>query len=235
MQVKKSPKADLEKHKLLFMQIGLVVALVIVLAAFEYKTSNTSLSVLGNLAVEDMMEEEIENTFQDEEIPEPEPEPEDLEEIQDVIEEINIVEDDVKVDDKFDFSSETSERDKAQTTIRDFFEEEEEEEVEPISFAVVEQKPEFPGGEAELLKYIAQNTKYPEIAKENGIQGRVFVQFVIGADGSVTRVSLARGVDHYLDNEAIRVVKTLPKWTPGKQRGKSVPVTYVIPINFKLS
>lgn len=230
MQIKKSPKADLEKHKMTFIQLGLVVALAIVLAAFEWGDSESNTGSLGDLAVEDVMEEEIENTFRDETPPPPEPEPEPE---QEVVEELNIVEDDADVDDSFDFDSESSEKDKSSTTISNFHEEVEEE-VEPISFAVVEEKPTFPGGEAALLRFIAENTKYPEIAKENGIQGRVFVQFVIAADGSVVKVSLARGVDPYLDNEALRVVKILPKWAPGKQRGKAVPVTYVIPINFKL-
>ncbi len=230
MQIKKSPKADLEKHKMTFIQLGLVVALAVVLAAFEWGHSETNTNSLGDLGVEDVMEEEIENTFRDETPPPPEPEPEPE---QEVVEELNIVEDDADVDDSFDFDSESSEKDKSSTTISNFHEEVEEE-VEPISFAVVEEKPTFPGGEAALLRFIAENTKYPEIAKENGIQGRVFVQFVIAADGSVVKVSLARGVDPYLDNEALRVVKILPKWSPGKQRGKAVPVTYVIPINFKL-
>ncbi|MBP7463130.1 MAG: energy transducer TonB [Bacteroidales bacterium] len=232
MQVKKSPKADLEKRKMMFLQLGLVVALGIMLAAFEWNDSEKSASTLGDLSVEDVMEEEIENTFREEKPPEPEPEPE---QVQEVVEELNIVENDVEVDDDFDFDSESNEKDKTDTNIKDFGSHEEVEEVEPISFAVVEEKPTYPGGEGELLRFIAENTKYPEIAKENGIQGRVFVQFVIAADGSVVKVTLARGVDQYLDTEALRVVKMLPKWTPGKQRGKPVPVTYVIPINFKLS
>lgn len=167
MQVKKSPKADLEKRKTIFLQLGLVVALGVMLVAFEWNDSDKSSSSLGNLSVEDVMEEEIENTFRDEKPPEPEPEPE---QVQEVVEELNIVENDVDVEDDFNFDSESNEKDKTETTIKDFGSHEVEEEVEPISFAVVEEKPTFPGGEGELLKFIAENTKYPEIAKESGIK-----------------------------------------------------------------
>ena len=107
-------------------------------------------------------------------------------------------------------------------------------EMEPISFSAVENKPEFPGGDVALMKYLAENTKYPTIAKENGISGRVFIQFVIDKTGAVTKVKVLRGVDPALDAEAIRVVKAMPSWKPGSQRGKEVPVTYQVPINFKL-
>jgi len=114
------------------------------------------------------------------------------------------------------------------------FEEESEEGTEPISFALVEEKPEFPGGDTALINFISTHTEYPEIAKEEGIQGRVYVGFVIDADGSVTDVSLVRGVDPVLDVEAIRVVRMIPEWKPGKQRGQTVPVTYIVPIEFSL-
>ena len=111
---------------------------------------------------------------------------------------------------------------------------EEEEPAEQEVFLIVEQMPVFPGGDAELRKYLAQSVKYPVIAQENGIQGRVFVKFVIAADGSVTNVEVARPFDPNLDKEAVRVVKSMPKWTPGKQRGKAVRVSYTVPINFVL-
>lgn len=101
-------------------------------------------------------------------------------------------------------------------------------------FDMVEQMPQFPGGQSEMLKYISQNMKYPTIAQDNGTQGRVTCQFVIGADGSVRDVKVLRGVDPYLDKEAIRVIMSMPKWIPGKQNGKSVSVKYTIPVVFKL-
>ena len=101
-------------------------------------------------------------------------------------------------------------------------------------FDMVEQMPQFPGGPSELMKYIADHMKYPTIAQENGTQGRVTCQFVVGSDGSVRDVKVLRGVDPYLDKEAIRVIKSMPKWIPGKQNGKAVSVKYTVPIIFKL-
>ncbi len=231
MELKKSPKADLERRKFIFLEIGLILSLAICYIAFEWKSEELSASSLGELTSQDMFEEEIINTQQ--ETPPEQPEPEQPEP-ESVIEELIIVDDD-KVVENLNINSEADEKTKTNINIvQTTFNVETEEEVEPISFAVVEEKPTFPGGEAELLKFIAENTKYPEIAKENGIQGRVFVQFVIDKNGNVTNVTIARGVDPYLDAEAIRVVKMLPRWTPGKQRGKPVPVTFVVPINFKL-
>lgn len=110
--------------------------------------------------------------------------------------------------------------------------EEEDENAEP--FVVVEEMPMFPGGEVELLRYIMENTQYPEVAKENNIQGKVIVRFCVTAKGGVDKVEILKGVDPELDKEAIRVVKTLPAFKPGKQGGKPVPVWYMVPINYTL-
>ena len=99
---------------------------------------------------------------------------------------------------------------------------------------IVEQKPQFPGGEAALMKYIRDNMQYPSIAQENGIQGRVVVRFVVSKDGSVRDVTVMRGVDPSLDKEAIRVVKSLPNFIPGKQNGHAVNVYYILPVSFRL-
>jgi protein TonB len=99
---------------------------------------------------------------------------------------------------------------------------------------VVEQMPSFPGGDQELRKYIAENVKYPEIAKENGIQGRVFIQFVINQKGKVTNAIIVRGIDPSCDKEALRVIKSMPDWIPGKQSGVPVRVQFVVPVNFVL-
>lgn len=101
-------------------------------------------------------------------------------------------------------------------------------------FDVVEQMPTFPGGQQALMTYLGKNIKYPTIAQENGVQGRVIIQFVVERDGSITDVHVARGVDPYLDKEAVRVVKGMPKWLPGKQNGKSVRVKFTVPVMFKL-
>lgn len=101
-------------------------------------------------------------------------------------------------------------------------------------FLVVETMPEFPGGATAMMKFITDNQKYPVSARKNGIQGRVTVQFVINTDGSVTAVEVIRGIDPALDKEAIRIVKSMPKWKPGMQRGKAARVKYTIPVNFRL-
>ena len=101
-------------------------------------------------------------------------------------------------------------------------------------FDIVEQQPLFPGGPAALMKYLSENTKYPVVAQENGVQGRVTVQFVVEKDGSISDVHVLRGVDPSLDREAVRVVKSMPRWTPGKQNGINVRVNYRVPVLFRL-
>ena len=113
-------------------------------------------------------------------------------------------------------------------------EEVQEAEKEPEPFVVVEEMPSYPGGDAALLKYIGEHTQYPEVAKENNIQGRVIIRFCVTAKGGVSQVSVLKGVDPELDKEAIRVVNTLPTFKPGKQGGKPVPVWYMVPITFTL-
>ena len=101
-------------------------------------------------------------------------------------------------------------------------------------FTVVEQMPMYPGGDAALMGYLRDNIKYPTVAAENGVQGRVVVGFVVERDGSITDVKILRGVDPSLDREAMRVVKNMPKWTPGKQNGSAVRVKYQVPVSFRL-
>ena len=113
-------------------------------------------------------------------------------------------------------------------------EEVQEAEPEEVPFVVVEEMPMYPGGDVELLKYIAEHTQYPEVAKENNIQGKVIVRFCVTAKGGVSQVSVMKSVDPELDKEAIRVVNTLPAFKPGKQGGKAVPVWYMVPITFTL-
>jgi len=223
MELKKSERADLEKKKLIFLSTGIVIALSVVLLAFEWSPSEKS---DGGIVIEEGLaaEDDIIPITRQEVTPPPPPPPQ-------VTEVLQIVEDDEEIEEEIEI--EDSEAD--EETEVEIVEVEEEEEVDEVfQFAVIEDKPEFPGGMTELLKYLAKNTKYPEIAKENGISGRVYVQFVIGKSGAVSNVKIMRGRDPYLDKEAVRVVKTLPKWKPGKQRGKAVKVSYVVPINFKL-
>ena len=109
-----------------------------------------------------------------------------------------------------------------------------EEEEEDVVFQVVEKMPEFPGGQQALFEYLSKNIRYPVIAQENGLQGRVICQFVVNQDGSIVDVVVVRSVDPSLDKEAERVIKSMPKWKPGEQRGKAVRVKYTLPVNFRL-
>lgn len=229
MELKKAPKADLERSKRIFLMFGLVVALGVVLLAFEWKSRPSQVSSLGNLEVAEVEDEVIPITRQEQVQPPPPPPP------PQVIEVLKIVDDNVDILD--DMSLFDSEADKetfidVAPVIQTVKEEEEEEEAQV--FFIVEEMPEFPGGEAALRRFIANSIKYPQIAQENGIQGRVYVQFVVDRDGSITNASVARGVDPSLDKEALRVVNSLPKWKPGMQRGKPVKVSYTVPINFVL-
>jgi periplasmic protein TonB len=218
MEPKKNPEISLEKKKGLFFQIGLVVTLVIVLGAFEWKSYEKVDYNLGQLNLDDLEEEIIPITRQEITPPPPPPPPPEV---------IVIVEDIVEIVDEAKI--ETTESDEMVAVIE--IEEESDEEF----FMVVENMPEFPGGDAGLMKYIQKNVKYPPIAKEYNITGKVYVSFIVDKSGSVTDVKIARGVDKSLDAEALRVVKSLPKYKPGKQRGKAVRVMFTIPINFTLN
>jgi protein TonB len=216
MESKKNPKVNLERKRGLFLQIGLVIALLIVLAAFEYKSYEKSVYNLGQLNLDDLEEEIIPITKQELKPPPPPPPP--------PPEVIEIVEDDVVIEDEIEIEDTESDEDLEIV-------EEDDEEV----FMVVENMPEFPGGDLGLMKYIQKNVKYPPIAKEYNITGKVYISFVVDRSGSVTNVKVVRGVDKNLDAEAVRVIKSLPKYKPGKQRGKPVRVMFTVPINFTLN
>jgi periplasmic protein TonB len=227
MEVKKSPKADLENKRNVLLMLGLVVALGLILAAFEYTTAPTKTESLGQIEMQEVEEEIIPITREQEVQPPPPPPP------PQVVEVLNIVDDDVEIEDELIIDTEVTDDmviDVAPVIQTD----EEEEEEETQVFFIVEDMPEFPGGELALRQYIANAIKYPVIAQENGIQGRVYVTFVVNTDGSVSDARIARGVDPSLDKEALRVVNQLPKWKPGMQRGKPVRVSYTVPINFVL-
>jgi periplasmic protein TonB len=228
MELKKSPKADLEKKKLIFIEIGLVVSLSLILLAFEWKSSggiNTDFAAVQDITVE----EEMIPITEQEEIKPPPPPPQPIQ----VIEIINIVDDDVDIDDDIDLFD-TEFREDIAVRIVNFTDAEEDMDEEGI-FVIVEDMPGFGGGDSNKFReYIARNLRYPEIAAENGIQGRVFVSFVVEPDGKVSNVRVVRGVDPSLDREAVRVVESSPRWTPGKQRGKPVRVSFTFPIIFVL-
>jgi protein TonB len=224
---KKSLKADLESKKVLFIEIGLVIALAFTLVAFEWKSYEKIKLDITTRVADDTPEEMIEITQQDKTPPPPAP-PQQTTIIQ-------IVEDDIEIEDEIEVDVEADQTTEIQKyePPTDMGNEDEAEEVQ--IFTVVESMPGFPGGEAARIEYLNENIKYPQMARESGIQGRVFVTFVVERDGSVTDVKVLRGIGGGCDEEAIRVIKNMPKWEPGKQRGKPVRVQFNMPILFKLN
>ena len=225
MEEKKSPKANLENKKLMFMQIGLIISLLIAWLAFEHKSYDKRQideSLLNREVVLD--EEMVEITKQEEQKPQPVETPQQTTQLE-------IVEDDVETED-LNINAEVEQNEIIEEYVAPEVVEEEVSETE--IFQIVEEMPSFPGGEGKLMEYVAKNIKYPQIARETGIQGRVFVGFVVEPDGSISNVKLLRGIGGGCDEEAMRVIKSLPKWKPGKQRGKPVRVSYQIPVFFKL-
>ena len=222
MEIKKSEKANLENKKLLFLEIGLIISLAITYAAFEVKSSETNVSTLEDTA-EIVLEEEIIPITQD--TPPPPPAAPKIPVLSD---QIDIVDDEIEVNDDMFMNLEDDAS--LGVEIMDYVEVE-----EAIPFQLVEEKPSFQGGDAnQFSKWVNSRLEYPEIAKENGVQGRVTLQFTVEKDGTVTKVRVLRGVDPSLDKEAVRVVSMSPKWKPGKQRDRAVPVTYTFPVIFQL-
>ncbi|MFO7978625.1 MAG: energy transducer TonB [Bacteroidales bacterium] len=225
MEAKKTPKADLENKKRIFLQIGMVVALLGVLVAFEWKTYERTEYDLGTLEMDFIEEEDIPITRQETPPPPPPPEPST---------ELIIVDDDVEVEEDFTIDVEATVTTEVQEYAPIFVEEEEEIE-EDVIFTVVEDQPSFPGGEEARMKYLIDNLRYPQMAREAGIQGTVFVTFVVERDGSVTDVRVLRGIGGGCDEEAVRVVRNMPRWEPGRQRGQAVRVQFNMPIRFVLN
>lgn len=226
MDVKKSSKASLEDKKSIYMLMGFVVVLSLLYIALEW--TKQEVKIYENTNLEAIAEEEIE-IIQTAQVEPPPPPPD----IPEVIEILNVVEDNVETA-SIEINTE-DDKDKqvviqapvASTGIV-------EAEDSDVPFVVVEQMPSFPGGEAALFKYLGDNIKYPVIAQESGIQGRVICQFVVNRDGTIVDIEVVRSVDKSLDAEAIRVISRMPRWTPGKQRGKTVRVKYTLPVNFRL-
>ena len=226
MEIKKSPKADLESKKSTFILIGLVVSLFVIWRVFEYKSYDKQSFDDLQRTVEVIEEEMVEITKQEQPKPQPPaPKPQ--------VTQIQIVEDDVEVEDEIDINAEVD-QDEVIEEYEFVPEIEEEEIVEAEIFKVVEEMPEFPGGTAKMMEYIQKNIKYPMMARESDIQGRVFVNFVVEPDGSITNVTVMRGIGGGCDEEALRVVQSMPNWKPGKQRGSAVRCSFTVPIIFKL-
>lgn len=229
MEVKKSPKADLEGKRSTWLLIGYVMVLAVMFVAFEW--SERDVKIDTTQAVADLtFEQEIEIpiTEQPEEIVAPPPP-----EAPSISDQLTIVEDDADIEETTIASSEETGEAVEIKYVPQEVEEEEPEEQE--IFTIVEKQPEFPdGGLPGLMKWLAENMNYPPIAAENGVQGRVTCSFVVNKDGSIVDVQVVRGVHPDLDKEAVRVLKTMPKWKPGMQRNKPVRVRFTVPVNFKL-
>ena len=233
MQPKKNPKADLNKDRNLYFVIGLTLVLGVTWGAIEYRTYEKVL----DLSALDMLEDDDEDIPITEQLktPPPPPPPPPAPEV------IEVVEDEEEVEETVIESTET---DQDEIIIEDIEVEEEFEDID-VPFAVIEDVPIFPGCESvaksqrracfqdKINQHIRRNFRYPEIAQEMGIQGRVYVNFIIAKDGSITNIRM-RGPDKNLENEAQRIISRLPQMTPGKQRGRAVRVPFSIPITFRL-
>lgn len=227
MEVKKSPKADLEGRKSTWLLVGYVVVLAFMFVAFEWTQRDVKIDTSQAVADVVFEEEIIPITETPEQAAPPPPEAPKVAELLEI------------VDDKADIEETTTiinEDNQARVEVKYVpVQVVEEEPEEQTIFEVVEQMPEFPnGGMAGLMQYLSKNIKYPTIAQENGTQGRVTVQFVVNKDGSIVDAKVLRGVDPYLDKEAVRVIMGMPKWKPGMQRGKPVRVKYTVPVMFRL-
>ncbi len=228
MELKKNPKADLEKRRGLYLEIGLVVVLVAVLVAFNVKSYDKETKEQFERVASEEIEDVIIQTQQEELPPPPPPE------APEVTTEFEIVEDDAVIENEVDMSAFQRQEEATNIEITPVVVEQEEEEEEQQIFTVVENDPEFPGGQEAMYKYLAQNIKYPQLARDNNITGRVYVTFVVERDGSVTGVRVLKDIGGGCGQEAVRVVKSMPKWHPGKQRGKAVRVQFNLPVNFNL-
>lgn len=226
MEIKKSPETNAEKSKLPLFLLGLLFALGMTLAVLELKSAEPEKKVarFENLGLEDEIIEEVELAIPETPPPPPPPPPAEPEVVE-------VVEDDKEVEETLVVEDQNVEE---KIEVVEVVEEVVEEPVIEEIFTVVEQAPEFPGGTPEMYKYLGQNMKYPQMAKEAGVQGKVFVQFVVEKDGSITDTKVLRGIGTGCDEEALRVVNKMPNWKPGKQRGKPVRVKYTLPVHFKL-
>ncbi len=224
MERKKTNKADLESKKGIFLEIGFIVTLGLVLLAFEWGTTPEETKGFQKEDSGDIAQESVPVTRQKEK-KQPPPPPK-------TTEVINIVDDEVEIEDQLRLEETEADED-TEVSIDAFAEEEEEEEAEV--FVKVENMPEFKGGGINAFrKWVQKHLEYPTIAAENGIEGTVYVRFVVDKDGSISNIQVLRSVDPSLDEEAVATVKSAPKWEPGSQRGKPVRVQFNLPIVFQL-
>ena len=227
MEIKKSPKADLENKKTTNLLIGAILTLSVLFIGFEWSERDKQVATDTGLT-EIVFEEEI-IPITEQEQPKQAPPPPEAPKVEEVLE---IMDNDSKVEES---TIQASDDTQAAVEVKYTPVEVEEEEVEEEQiFQIVEEPASFPGGMGECMKWLGKNIKYPTISQENGVQGRVIVQFVVNRDGTIVDAKVVRGVDPYLDKEALRVVNQMPKWSPGKQRGKAVRCQFTLPVQFRL-
>ncbi len=222
MELKKNPRLDYQKKSVLFFNIGLVLSLLIVISAFEWKFMEdvSEVNLKGFMPIEDVLNIPI--TVQNPPPPKPQ------------LKQVTIIEvkdDEIDVDD-IDFNFDNIEIDRIEEIVEYIGEPEEEEVDVTVSFA--ETMPSYKGGLKAFYKFVGQNLKYPAQARRIGIEGKVFVHFVVDKDGSLSDIKIVRGIGAGCDEEVLRIIEKSPKWNPGKQRGRPVKVRMMMPITFQL-
>lgn len=228
MQIKKYDEANLERRKGAYFAIGLLLILALLFCLFELKVYDFDTAEYKKLHL-DLIEAEVIPISQQTPPPPPPPPPQNTTQIQIVSNEseikIELEIEDLEIDD--DTQVEAS-------PVQETIIEEEEEFVEEEIFTIVEKMPAFPGGIEALFQYLGQNIEYPAMAKDARIEGKVYITFVVNAKGEIDNVVVLRGIGGGCDEEAVRVIKSMPAWEPGRQRGKPVKVQYNLPVNFIL-
>lgn len=226
MEIKKSKGAELERYKRTWFAVGLMIVLSFMFIAFEWTEYDKKIE-LTSLAKDPIFEDTMSPvTYPEQPAPPPPPAPP-------VIEEFVIAEDREDISD-IDFTTIDNPGTIEITYLPPVIDEDEVEVIEDKIFEIVEKMPVFPGGNAALFSFLNKNLQYPAVSRDNGTQGRVIVQFVVDKDGSINDLKVVRSVDPYLDKEALRVIKSMPKWSPGMQRNQPVKVKYTLPVIFRL-
>lgn len=226
MDLKKSNKANLEKKRGVHIILGFIISLSLILISFEWTTLTAVLTDVNAAHEIDYEIEMIQRIRREESKPKQELPP-----IDEVIE---VVDDEYEIEVDYSFDREATPG--TEYIFENFPDDGPEIVIENVDFVIVEEMPTFNGGDPniEFYKFILRNTRYPEIAAENGVEGKVQIQFVVNSKGFVERAVVTRSADPALDQEALRVIMSSPQWTPGKQRGKAVNVVFTFPINFVL-
>lgn len=226
MKIIKSNKANLENKRVVYFEVGLVLALALVLLAFEWRSMDAG--DIGIRFERTMLVEEdmAEITVQKKKQPEM-PKPQVIQKIDVVLDEVDVDDDDLVINAEIDEDT--------RNDLDRIIEDEPERETEEVTpYRIVQEMPSFPGGDEAYFRYLKQNLKYPSWAREANIKGTVYVQFVIGADGAVRDAVVERGIGGGCDEEALRVVNNMPRWNPGRQLTKAVPVIMILPVKFEL-